>query len=284
MRAAYGRHARVTWSFIALALMLPACAEQTSNSDTETPAVVTERGVEIRDVERDETRRTVAANVSRDGIERRLTLAPLRDGPSPGVVASIADDGSFFELAIGVDERTGTVWLRERTATDEMFISVRQQGGRVFEAYEINGARLAFDRPALPVAQLDKAVARYRAGELALSPSPEMQEMADRLARFDAFYTPTVTNSLHHNPEGELLVGLLTDPAVAGLVTGEWVEPLRNVTPAERVCYLASLCVSFKARFAGGLANPIVASCIGTFVACVFTEIACWFIGCDCCF
>lgn len=284
LRAAHGRHARVTWSFIALALMLPACAERTNNSDTATPLAVTARGAEIVDVERDDTRRTVVAGVAQDGIARRLKLSRVVEHSATMMVASVEDDGGFFELSIGIDEHTGEVWVRERTAVDEMTIRVRRHDGRVDESYEINGDRLAFNRPDLPLVQLDKVIARYHAGELWQSDSPEMAEMNEKLSAFDAFYTPTTSNTLHNNAQGELLMDLLTDPGTAGALTGHDRIVHRKNTPAERVCWLAVTCVSLKARFLGGLPNPITAACIGTMAACVFTEVACWIAGCDCCF
>lgn len=284
MRAAHGRHARVTWSFIALALMLPACAERTNNSDNKTPLAVTERGTEIVDMQRDEAARTVAATVSRDGIERRVKVLPVADGSGNDFVATIEDDGSFFEVAIGIDERTGEVWARERTEVDEMEIRLLRRDGRVYESYEINGERLSFDRPDLPAAQLDKAIARYHQGDIWESSSPGMLETADRLAEFDAFYTPTTGNTLHHNPQGEVLMDLLTDPGAVAVLTGGDPIVLRKDGAAQRVCWLAAMCVSFKARILGGLANPLMASCGGTLAACVFTEVACWVAGCDCCF
>jgi hypothetical protein len=282
MRAAHGRPARVVWSFIALALMLPACAERTNNADSSPPAAVTERGIEIRDVERDETRRTVAATVVEHGIERQLTLVPLPDGPSPGLVATIDDDGSFFELSIAINEHTGELWIRERTAVDEMTIVLRDQGGRTFESYDINGERLSFDYPAVEPSQLDKAVARYRLGDAGSAATPELREVAAALAVFDAFYTPTTGNTLHNNPAGDLLVSLLSDPVAAGALTGEDVTPL-HTGAAQRVCWAASVCSRFKCGF-GGLVNPLCTACAGTTAACVFTEIACWFVGCDCCY
>ena len=282
MRAAHGRPARVVWSFIALALMLPACAERTNNADSSPPVAVTERGVEIRNVERDVSRRTVAATVSEHGIERRLTLVPLPDGPSPGLVATIDDDGSFFELSIAVNEHTGEVWIRERTAVDEMTIVLRDQGGRTYESYDINGNRLALDYPALEPVQFEKAMARYRAGDAGLAATPELHEVGAAMAVFDAFYTPTTRNTLHNNPAGELLMSLLSDPEAVGALTGEDVTPLHKAA-AQRVCWGASVCSRFKCGF-GGLANPLCIACGGTTAACVFTEVACWIAGCDCCF
>ncbi|HEX5131829.1 MAG TPA: hypothetical protein VFX92_05005 [Candidatus Krumholzibacteria bacterium] len=279
MRARHGREVLAVASFMTLALVLPACTEHGNNAN-DVPDVVTQSGDQLFDLQRDEARRTVEANVVHNGQTRRLTLAPLPDGPSPGIVAAIADDAAdYFELSIARDERTGEVWLRERTPTDEMTITVREAGGRVYETYAINGNTLAFDHPALDVAQLDKAVARYRAGTIAYAATPELRETGEKLARFDAFYTPTMTNTLHRNPDGELLISVLTDPAVAGAITGESVAPQRYVTATERVCWLATMCVSFKARV-GGLANPAFAACLGTLIACVFTEIVCWIANC----
>lgn len=283
-RVAHGRGTLAVWSFIALALMPLACAEQTNNSDANTPVAVTAGGVEIVSLERDETRRTVEATVSNHGVERHVTLVPLVDGPSPGLQATIASDGgTFFEVSIAYDERTRELWVRERTAVDEMTLTMREHEGRVFETYEINGARLEFDRPAMTAAQLDKAIARYRSGEIASAATPELREVGEKLAVFDAFYTPTMSNTLHHNSDGELLMALIADPTVAGLVTGEDVTPQRADGSVQRLCYAASLCMAWKCKL-GGITNPVCVACVGTYVTCVIAEIICWFAGCDCCF
>jgi hypothetical protein len=283
MRAAHGRPARLVWSFIALALMGPACAERANNSDTENPVIVTGSGAEITHLERDETRRTVAATVAEHGIERHLTLAPLPDGPSPGLVATLDDGESFYELSIAVNEHTGELWIRERTAVDEMAMTFREAHGRVFESYDINGERLSFDYPALEAEQLDKAVARYRAGDIDMAATPELREVGVTLAAFDAFYTPTTANTLHDNPAGSLLVSLLSDPIAASAITGGDVTPQRVDGAAQRVCWAASLCMRYKCKL-GGLANPLCTACGGVTAACLFTEVACWIAGCDCCY
>ena len=283
MRAARGRPARVVWSFIALALVLPACAERGSNSDATAPVAVTERGVEIRDLARDDTRRTVAATVVEHGIERRLTLAPLPDGPSPGLVATIEDDGSFFELSFAANEHTGELWIRERTAVDEMTIVLREHDGRMFESYDINGDRLAFDRPVLPAVQMEKALARYRAGDIDDAATSELWEIGDAFAAFDAFYTPTMTNTLHHNEAGDLLMGLLQDPVVAGVVIGDDPTPNRKDGLSSRFCWVITACAGIKCLF-GGLANPACAACASGAVGCAIMELYCWWAGCGCCY
>ena len=283
MRAAHGRAALVMWSFIALALMVPACAERTNDADTENPVIVTGGGIEITNLERDETRRTVVATVTQHGIERRLTLAPLPDGPSPGLVATLDDNGSFYELSIAVDERSGVLRIRERTAIDEMAMVFREHNGRVYESYDINGEHLSVDYPALEPAQLDKAVARYRAGDIDLAASPELREVGATLAAFDAFYTPTTANTLHNNAAGDLLISVLSDPVAAGAITGEDVTTQRVDGGAQRVCWAATLCTRDKCKM-GGMANPLCTACGGVTAACLFTEVACWIAGCDCCF
>jgi hypothetical protein len=283
MRAAHGRPAQLVWSFIALALMLPACAERTNNSDADVPTTVTERGVEIRDVERDKTRRTVGATVVEHGIERHLTLVPLPDGPSPGIVATLDEGGSFFEIALAVDERTGEVWIRERTAVDEMTITLQPQGERMLESYDINGDRIAFNRPALADAQMYKAVQSYRAGTIHRAPSPELQELGGVFATFDAYYTPTLSNTLHNNPAGALLMSLLVDEAMGSVVVGDDPTPDRKDGLVQRGCFVATRCAGL-ACLLGGVGNPICDACAGASAACAIMEMVCWVVGCDCCF
>jgi hypothetical protein len=283
MRVAHGRLALVMWSFIALALMVPACTERANNSDTGSPVVVTGNGVEIMNVERDETRRTVVATVSQHGIQRSLTLAPLPDGPSPGFTAILDDNGSFYEMSIAVNEHTAEVWIRERTAVDEMTMTIRQADGRVFESYEINGERMAFERPDLPFVQMEKALARTRAGTIHTAATPELRETGEVLAAFDAFYAPTLSNTLNNNPAGELLMSLLEDDVMTGVVVGDDPAPDRKDGLAQRGCFVATRCAAV-ACLIGGSSNPICAACAGAATACAIVEIYCWFAGCDCCF
>jgi hypothetical protein len=282
-RVVRGRGAFVVWCLLALALVLPACAERASNSDGDIPDVVTETGVQLFNLQRDDTRRTVAATVVDNGQSRRLTLAPLSDGPSPGFVARMAAGEAYFELSVAINEVTGETWIRERTAVDEMTMTIREAGGRMYETYNINGAWLALDRPAVTQGQMEKAVHRYRNGDIESAAMPEMQELGTALAAFDAFYSPTATNTLHNNANGEFLVSLLFDPALAGAVTGQEVAPGRIEGLSQRFCWGVTRCAAFKCAF-GGFENPVCLACFSAVVACVVMEIYCWFADCSCCY
>jgi hypothetical protein len=283
MGVAGGRPARWIWSLVLGALMPAACAERTSNSDATTPPVITGHGVEITRIERSEPRRTVRATVSTHGVEQCVTLAPLPDGPSPGFTAVIEDGDSFFELSLAADEASGEIWIRERTSVDEMTMMLRQHRGRVFEQYEINGNAMSFDHAVLDPGQIEKALGHYRAGQIGSAATPEMRELGEVLAAFDAYYTPTMINTLHDNAAGDLLVSLLEDPVFAGVVTGGDPSPDRVDGTVARLCWLAARCTALKCMF-GGPSNAICVRCSGTVIGCAILELWCWWRGCDCCF
>ncbi len=283
MGAAGGRPACWIWGAVLAALMPTACAERASNSDATTPPVITGRGVEITRIERSEPRRTVRATVSTHGVERCVTLAPLPDGPSPGFTAVIENGESFFELAVAADEASGEIWFRERTDVDEMTMTLREHNGRMFERYEINGDAMSFDHAVLSPEQIEKALGYYHAGKIGSAATPEMRELGNVLAAFDAFYTPTMTNTLHGNPAGDLLMSLLEDEVFAGVVTGGDPSPERVDGAVSRLCWLAARCTALKCMF-GGPSNSICVRCSGTVIGCAILELWCWWRGCNCCF
>lgn len=243
--------------------------------------------MEIVEYTRDKTGKNFQAKIVSQEKTRILVIKPVETSPS-GIAASakILDEQNgllyHIELSTTVDGRG--VWFRESTNSDVLTASISKKNNRVYESYNINGETLMFDYPELEDAAMDKIFSKYMQGD-PLDSSPEVIEIAEKLAEFDAFYTPHAGNSLHNNPDGEMLMSVLNDAVFANLVIGSdgggGPELIKN--PLRRVCWAAWTCTGFKCRF-GGWANPVCVACAGTAVACIMAEIACWFIGCNCCF
>jgi len=273
-------------SILAAAIMVlitPGCFRSQDPADS--PVYEKGGSIEIVDVTRDETKKIFRARVLRNDESRNIAITRADGAPFPGAMSAETrdDEGNLlYRIEMAMIPGEDALWFLEQTETDVLTAYIRRTRDRVYERYDINGETLEIDYPRLEDAAMDKIVARYLKGE-ELNSTPEVEEVAARLAEFDAFYSPHIGNSLHDNPDGELLVTLLSDPSFAGLVTGEELDPQLIKDRTKRACWAALTCTGFKCKL-GGLANPLCDACAGVAVACIIAEIACWFLGCDCCF
>ncbi len=241
--------------------------------------------IEVIEYTRDKAGKNFHAKIVSQGKTRKVVIKPVETSPSGVAVSAriLNEHGGLLyhiELSWSADGRG--VWFRESTNSDVLTASISKRNNRVYEKYNINGEILAFNYPELEDAAMDKIFSRYMHGQ-PLDSSPEVIEIAEKLAVFDAFYSPHADNSLHDNPDGELLMSVLNDAAFANLVTSEDGDPRRIKDPLKRICWGALTCAGFKCQY-GGWANPVCVTCAGTAVSCIVAEIACWFLGCDCCF
>jgi hypothetical protein len=269
------------WAAVSTGMLPLGCADRASNSDAETPVAVTGDGVRIVRVERNEAARTIAADVEAAGTVRTVTVRPLDAGPLPtGLTARI--DGSAegaFEMSVAWDAATGTVWMRQSASSDVLVVSRAVQSGRVHETCELNGNRVDMDYPEMPDEQIDKAIARWRHGDLDLAP-PGIRELGDGLAQLDAMAAEYAQTSLATSTERGLLLSLWNDPVFAGAISGEPVDPLRWENPARALCGYLALCMSISCR----MNLPVCGFCTTGVISCLIVHVACAVIGCDCCY
>ncbi|MCI0452001.1 MAG: hypothetical protein L0Z51_06350 [Candidatus Latescibacteria bacterium] len=249
---------------------LAGCEEdRASNADDRKPIAVTASGVEIMEVVRNENERIVEAVVVAGGEERRVTFAPVLDGPlSHGMTAvvSTSRDGGGIEMSFGWDEQSGASWVRQRSGTDSFEFSRVVVQNRVVEDYMFNGRTLQLQYADLPPLILEKATAKYLRGEPLESTSPEVKEFATQLRAFQAFADQLPSAFTSPNDDSALLTSLLGDPVFVSTVTK---EPAPNSAFRDAVCATFNTCVAVFCRM-----NPvshICGVCAAGSLACLFT-------------
>jgi len=281
-RAAWACRVMGLWAAVSTGLMPLGCTDTTNNSDAELPVAVTQSGARVMRVERNDASHRIAAELIDAGEPRTVTFRAFEDGPMPmGLTARIDGGGAEpFEVSMSWDPSDGAVWMRQQTPTDALEVSRSVRGGRVYELCALNGKRVEIDYPVMSEAQLDRAVAHWRRGELDMAPAG-IRELGDAFTHLDALAAAYAGTSLAANANRDLLVSVWNDPAFAGAISGGVIDPLRTPeNPARMLCRFLSLCAGVSCRFFA----PACSFCMAGVMACLIVDIACEFIGCDCCF
>jgi hypothetical protein len=268
----------------ALALMV-GCSEdvQVPRGTAELTLELPIADVTVTQVVRDTDDRTIEAKLTVSGSERQISIVPLRGGDLPvGFIAELSDQsGILFHVSMAWDPNDpDRIWLMEQSNGDIMTVAAERIGDRLAEEYIINGDRFRVDYPALERESRRRAIAHNRDGWH--PEDPAIVEFIGKYAEFEAFYGQYSNNSLHNNPDGELLVSLLANEQFAGFVVGGKDDggPRRINERAARFCVVANLCFNFKC-LVGGWVNPLCVACGGTAIACTFATVACWFVDCN---
>ncbi len=250
--------------------------DRTSNADDKKPIAVTASGVEIMEVVENKDMRTVEAVVVTGGEERRVTFAPVLDGPLPsGVSASLhASDGSeSIRLTYGWDENSGATWFRQQADGDTFEFSRTIVQGRVVEEYAFNEQFLRLQYADLPQVIADKAVEKYSRGESLTGASPPVVEFVGELQEFEAFAAQLPGAFESASDDGAFLTSLLGDPVFAGAIVGEEVTPNRP----DGLCNFFNVCMAIACRV---LPNPhLCAACTAGALTCLFMD---WFCSAWC--
>lgn len=245
--------------------------DQTSNADAKKPIAVTASGVEIMEVVKDETMRTVEAVVVAGGEERQVTFEPLLDGPQQFSVrtAVASTDAETTELSFGWDDATGATWVRQSVGDDTFELEHSISNGRVHEAYRFNEQALVLEYADLPADIMSKAVAKYRRGESMNTASADVMELVMQLPAFDAFASQLPAEFTSPGDDGQLLMSLLADPVFTETVLG--VRITNNVVSG--ICTRFGQCAAVFCRF---LPSSVVCGvCISGVFACIFMEWVC---------
>lgn len=262
------------------------CAEDRgANSDPKrTPIAVTEGGVEILEVVKNERERTVEAAVVAGGEERQATFAPLLDGPLPfGVVATLrAGDGEeLVQMAYGWDDQPTSNWTRQQVDDDVFELMRTVEDDRVREEYTVNGRTLVLEYADLAPVIAARATAEYRRGAPITSQDLEVIGFVDQLRAFDAFAAENPSQLLTAGDDERLLSVLLGDPVFARTVFGDETGMVsKSIVGA--TCHALVTCMSISCRL-----NPlsfVCGVCTAGTIACVFLDVFCAWAGCNCCF
>lgn len=244
----------------------------------------------VERISRDEHTRVISATLLSGSVARQLTIEPVAEGPLvDGLTAELTDvTGLLYRVSIAWDpDDPDRIWFREQTTTDVMTVSAGSSGDRVFEEYDTNGDVYRVDVPALDDETRRRVIGHSRSGWQ--PEDPEHVELVGSYADFEVYYNRHANNSLHDNPDGEVLVETLLNEQFAALAVGAAVQPVDgkdNEQPgkisdrARKICVGAGICARFKCM-AGGWVNPLCVACGGTSIACTFATVACWFADCD---
>lgn len=278
---------RRLWLGIAVAaccLAPPGCADKTNNADAGRAGksrAGEPGGIEIRSVVRDRAAGRIMAELSTKDGTRELEIERSARAPVPVALTTRLRDESTMriELSIGVDPESGRAWIRERTAYDTIEMTRWNRDGKVFETCDLNGDRVEFEHADLPVEQIDKAIAKWRRGDLDLS-TPEMRALADPFSRLDAIAAEYAASSLVGNPDADVLRTLLNDPDLAGDLSGDPSAPLRADTMAGTLCRYLNTCTMISCRF---FVEDLCLFCAAGSIACAIASTFCQLVGCDCC-
>ncbi len=273
-------------ALLVLVCALPACR---GSRETDAPmapddATLFQMGsARVTRISTDRQSRTIAAKLTTRRGARTAYVEPIPDSPLPnGVRATIVTEtgNTLFQIDMAWSESSEQLWIREQSGSDVRTMWRNTARGQVFESYDVTGDRAEFDYPLLPPGQMDKLAAAVRSGRSTSGLPPEHREVALSFERFAAYYAPHTTNSLHANPDGELLLQLIAEPAFVQRAIGGGQPPTRIKSAAGRICFIAATCTSLKCRF-GGWANPLCIACGGTAVTCFMAEVGCWIAGCE---
>jgi hypothetical protein len=262
------------------------CAEDRgANSDPKrTPIAVTEGGVEILEVVKNERERTVEAAVVAGGEERQATFAPLLDGPLPfGVVATLsAGDGEeLVQVAYGWDDQARSNWTRQQTDDDVFELMRTVEDDRVREEYTINGRTLVLEYADLAPVIASKATAEFRRGAPITSQDPKVIEFVDQLRAFDVFAAENPNLLLTTDADGQLLSSLLGDPVFARTMFGDEAGAIsKSIVGA--LCRAFVQCASIGCRVIP--ASVLCGVCTAGAMACIALDLYCAWAGCGCCF
>jgi hypothetical protein len=237
--------------------------------------------VVVTRVDRDDDTRTITTELTAGAAERQITIEPYSTNTLPtGFTAELSGPGGvLYHISLAWDPgERDRFRLVEMAGEDMLTLTADRVGGRLFEEYVINEDRFRVEYPALNRETRRKAMAHAETGRR--SEDPGIAEFVSRYAEFQAFYSRHSQNSLHNNPDGELLVALLANEQYAAAAVGEerpgGPDRMADKT-ADRICATATVCGVLKC---GTLVNPLCVPCGGTSLACAIAEIACWIFDC----
>jgi len=246
--------------------------------------------IKVECVERDEKTKTIRATVriGEDGeVVRRVLITGGDEIPLPlGVAATLADDEDrilfsvWFGWDAGDNER---VWLSEAAGGDRLIVSARFLPDHIVEEYRVNGQSLHVAYPRMEGLECRRAAALRSNGQEQWQPEDAATiEFLASLQRFREFYDGLSGNMLDNNPEGQVLVALISNEDFVRRVLGETARStLMGLGPTvDHTCAVAGLCGLLKCM-AGGFMNPLCVACAGTSAACAIAELGCWIANCE---
>ncbi len=199
---------------------------------------------------------------SKTGADSTFNRAVLND----------VDELLLAGIAYTLYDRSGADYLNavhEWTMDDSLTIETSIEGSIVTEQYCLNGEPRVYTYlnaeenafKATPPEINDETEPSFVLRSKALQQISQWQELASE------------SNSLNNNPDGELLVKILTNSEFNDWMAQEFGDgnAMRRVSlmPLKDLCYGAAACAKIKCLFGGGWMNFLCVACGGTEIACI---------------
>lgn len=261
----------------ALLCAVAGCQDQASNTGDTQPIAVTESGIEILEVVRDENKRTVEAVVVAGGEERQVTLAPAIDGPLPSGVKVTVNPRAGEDpttLTYSWDTSSGATWFRQQAGTQHFELTREVTSSRIAEEYVFNDRTIRLEYANLAPRVLDNAVEKFLAGEPLAELDSESLEFVGQLQTFDAFASQLPSGSVLENQDARMLSSLLIDPAFIGVVMGEDAQRYLATARADAACSFFNICMAISCRFIINV--QVCGVCAAGSLACAFLDFLCF--------
>ncbi len=234
---------------------------------------------------RDRKTGVAKAELSVAGTARWLVVERVTDAPyQTGLAARLLDRTGVelvrVEFAWPEDGRDA-LWFKEAAGANVLVSHRVTADDRVTESYVVDGDEFHVDYPVLEERAMNRAAQAHRNGERPEVADVGVTEYVDALASFERFVGRHRGNGLHANPDGELLMDLLSDRSIMDAILGvERPNPELPNERANRACLIAGTCAGLKCML-GGLLNFICTACGGMSAACTIADFACW-LAVDC--
>jgi len=216
-------------------------------------------------------------------LNRRIELSPAASpNLETGLCSKLLDDnGNLMWLTEVEFDTTAPLRLKyvEATQSDDMEITVAEQGDTIFESYVFGDEEIAFSYLPAEIEYLKtliqtpeqicaKATSGSRGRVL------ELYDKAMRLHDRSLIEVPT----LYDNSEGELLLSIVTDTDFIEWL-GEEINPGMepDYVSMEDLCNMVSVLTFAKCVcIAPGPENPMCTILLGLSLACVLYRVVCW--------
>jgi len=244
------------------------------NNDVEKPAadagpiIRTVNGeVTVSNVTGDRSSGHITATVTGTTVDAIVTITGTETPTGTQTMATLTDASGqlLYSIETIMNEQTGEITYTESTDTDYLTFGMRVLGERMRESYDANGDQAVFEYPLISEDDQCHAVNYYQHGLPETGLPPDIVEYVGEARAFDTYYQPHYGSSIHDNPDGDMLVQIVTSPEFAQVVIGE--PPTENfLASIGQMCRAFSTCAAFACRFAPG--HPICNYCFLASMAC----------------
>ncbi|HET6349274.1 MAG TPA: hypothetical protein VFH88_09355 [Candidatus Krumholzibacteria bacterium] len=236
--------------------------------------------VVVEDVTRDLNAKRMTARVVGSQIDANLQVSSSSTGENQQVVTATltdADGNLLYMIEETANTLTGELIYREATEQDYLEVGIHDDEQRTRETYDADGDVAIFEYPSISEETKSRALNLHEHGLPTDHLPADITEYVHQAEAFETYYLPHTSSTIHNNPDGELLVQVLTSPEVSQLVIGGDDDPQR-VLWVQNFCMWANACTAFSCRIAP--THPVCAFCTVASWACTIIQLVCSWFGC----